>query len=147
MKIREFELVNDEKVYRAINGSPIRGLMVGGVKEFVFEPPVLPEVDGKKKELSKKELEEEKEKQLVSWEYKVLVEYDRLGGLILKNGLKVKTGSIYSFRDKKARPEPKIMIVTKVDDEIVELDEESAKEIDRAKQKVAKIKAKKIRRK
>ncbi len=43
----------------------------------------------------------------------LLAEYDRLGGLILKNGRKVKTGSFYDFEKRKPRAKPEIVLVLK----------------------------------
>lgn len=38
----------------------------------------------------------------------ILAEYDKLGGLIKKDGLKLATGSFYDFRNKKAREIPSL---------------------------------------
>ena len=40
-----------------------------------------------------------------------LAEYDRLGGLVLKNGNKVKTGSFYDFANKAPRTKPEVVLV------------------------------------
>ncbi len=42
-----------------------------------------------------------------------LAEYDRLGGLILKDGHKVKTGSFYDFVARKPREKPEVLLVFK----------------------------------
>lgn len=53
----------------------------------------------------------------------LLAEYDRLGGLITKNGDKVKTGSFYDFEAKKPRAKPKVVFVYTVDGEFVDVPE------------------------
>lgn len=53
-----------------------------------------------------------------------LAEYDRLGGLILKGGNKVKTGSFYDFGSKKVRTKPKVVFVFRdLNGEEVEVDD------------------------
>ena len=53
----------------------------------------------------------------------ILAEYDRLGGLILKGKYKVKTGSFYDLRLKKAIDKPKPILVFVVNGEFVEVPE------------------------
>lgn len=50
-----------------------------------------------------------------------LVEYDKLGGLILKGNRKIKTGSFYDFHNKKAVEEPKPVFVFRIDEEEIEV--------------------------
>jgi hypothetical protein len=56
-------------------------------------------------------------------EQAILAEYDRLGGLILKGKYKVKTGSFYDLRLKKAIDKPKPVLVFVVNGEFVEVSE------------------------
>lgn len=49
-----------------------------------------------------------------------LAAYDRLGGLILSGGRKVKTGSFWDFRKKKRVDDPKPIIQIRVDGELFE---------------------------
>ncbi len=44
---------------------------------------------------------------------RILAEYDKLGGLILKDGQKLETGSFYDFENKKDKIEPNIVITKK----------------------------------
>lgn len=80
-KMMGFELVNPDKVHRAIHGSIGKGgLPSGGVGEGAPDE-------------------------------KVIAEYDRLGGLIRKDGNKVKMGCFYDFAAKKAIENPKVMLI------------------------------------
>lgn len=79
--IKDYELVNHDKLQRAIFGSVAGGgSLKGGVGEDAS--------DGAK-----------------------LAEYDRLGGLIRKGGRKVKTGSFWDFSKKKPREKPQVVFV------------------------------------
>lgn len=51
----------------------------------------------------------------------ILVEYDRLGGLLTRGGQKIKTGCFYDAKNKKAFPEPKIIFIYTVNGHIVEV--------------------------
>lgn len=51
----------------------------------------------------------------------ILAEYDRLGGLILLGGRKVKTGSFYDILAKKPRATPKVILVVKTSKGFVEV--------------------------
>ena len=115
MNILGYDLVNDEKVNRAIYGSiGQEGRLSGGVGENATD------------------------------EVK-LAEYDKLGGLITKDGNKVKTGSFYNFEKKIAREEPQITFEAVLDGNIVEVNEDEIKAIKTAEKKVATLKAKKIK--
>lgn len=48
----------------------------------------------------------------VGWENEdaLLAEYDKRGGLIMKDGQKIATGSFYDFKLRKPRPEPLIAV-------------------------------------
>ena len=72
MKVGEYQLVNDEKLDRAINGNLTQGgKLIGGVG-------------------------------LDATDEQILAEYDKLGGLIKKDGLKVKQGCFWDVEEKKA---------------------------------------------
>ncbi len=101
MEINGYELVNEDKLERAINGTlNSSAQMVGGV--------------GKKDKAGKLENPEE-----------VLAEYDRLGGLIFKAGTKdkVKTGSFYDFKLKGARPKPEVVYTYRVNGQEIDVPE------------------------
>jgi len=79
MKLKGLELVTEEKVNRAINGTIGReGRLVGGVGK-----DATPEV--------------------------LIAEYDRLAGAIRKEGRKVVTGCYWNFKDQVAHKDPKII--------------------------------------
>lgn len=78
-----FHLQNHEKVNRAIHGSMTSG---GQLKGGVGEDAA---------------------------PAAILAEYDRLGGLVLKNGRKVKTGSFYDFKGRRPRTNPEITLILK----------------------------------
>lgn len=80
-KLEGYVCVNEEKLNRAIHGSMASG---GKLEGGVGE-------DAPKKD--------------------ILVEYDRLGGLIKKNGIKVKMGSFYDFENKQARTKPNVILL------------------------------------
>lgn len=89
-------MVNADKVERALHGTTsAEGRLIGGV-----EKP-----DGSV-------VEEE-----------LLAEYDRLGGLITKNGDKVKTGSFYDFAARCPREEVAVEYVYRVNGEEVVIPE------------------------
>ena len=53
-----------------------------------------------------------------------IAEYDRLGGLITKDGHKVKTGSFYDFDKRAPRKEPEVVLLFRdISGQIVELAE------------------------
>lgn len=53
----------------------------------------------------------------------LLVAYDRLGGLITKEGQKIKTGCFYDVKSKKAFAKPKLIYLYSVSGRIVEVPE------------------------
>lgn len=53
----------------------------------------------------------------------LLVEYDRLGGFITKGGVKVKNGSFFDLKLKKARKTPEVVLIYQVGDKQVEVPE------------------------
>jgi hypothetical protein len=114
MQVNEFDLVNQEKVQRAIDGFTYEGKRMGGLPSG-YKPEDL------------------------------LAEYDRLGGYITKDGVKVKNGSFYDFVNKCPRKEPEIKFETEVEGEIMEVTEDEAKSIKKAKEKIKMFKAKKIK--
>lgn len=92
MKVGKYSFANEEKLNRAIHGTVMSGgTAQGGVGE-----------DAKPADL--------------------LAEYDRLGGLILFEGkYRVKTGSFYDFKAKKAVAKPKPILLFNVNGETVEV--------------------------
>jgi 2-keto-4-pentenoate hydratase len=72
----------------------------------------------------------------------VLANYDKLGGLVLKDGQIVKMGSFYDFKAKKARVEPDITFLVDLDGNRVEVGEEEAKAVNKAKAKIKELKSK-----
>lgn len=96
MNIKGFELVNEEKVERAINGT-ITSLneKIGGI---IAEDGTYDEDE-------------------------LLAEYDKLGGLITRGEDRVKTGSFYDFANKRPRKEPKIMFIYNINGKVVEVED------------------------
>lgn len=124
MKIQAYELLNDEKLNRVLKGTIGRlGQLTGGLENSP---------DWGKK------TEEEKE-------FLILAEYDRTGGLIQKNGLKVATGSFWNVETKSPHKEPQLKFVTAVEDQIIEVTEEEAQAISASKAKIDSLKKKKKR--
>jgi 2-keto-4-pentenoate hydratase len=70
----------------------------------------------------------------------VLANYDKLGGLILKDGQIVKMGSFYDFIKKKPREEAEIAFLIDIDGQRVEVSEDEAKAVSSAKAKVERLK-------
>lgn len=93
-QILGYDLVNDEKADRALNGTlKGNGERFGGVVK----------ADG-------------------TWDdAALLAEYDKLGGLITKNGDKVVSGSFYDFKNKVAREVPEVKFVFNVNGKFVEV--------------------------
>lgn len=58
-----------------------------------------------------------------SSEEALLVEYDRLGGLITKGGQKIKTGCFYDSKNKKAFAKPEVIFIYSINGRIVEVPE------------------------
>lgn len=91
MQIGELTLVNEEKLERAIHGTVGRA---GAHTGGVGED---------------------------ASDEAILAEYDRLAGLITKNGETVKTGSFYDFKERKPREEPEIVLLFTVNGQVVEV--------------------------
>src|SRR3990167_6855503 len=73
-----------------------------------------------------------------------LAEYDRLGGLILKDGHKVKMGSFYDFAARKPQETPNVLLIFRdVEGNVVELPE--GKELPLQVKAAEQIKAKKAK--
>lgn len=75
----------------------------------------------------------------------ILAHYDKLGGLILKDGVKVKTGCFWNVKEGKPFENPKVIFVTELDGEILEVGEAEAKAVKSVKEKTAKLKAAKVK--
>lgn len=112
-ELNGYTLANEEKIDRAINGS------IGSEGRLVGG-------------IGSKATDEE-----------LIAEYDRLGGLIQKDGNKVKTGSFYDFEKKQPRKEPEVSFITEIEGELVETSEDEAKALKTAKKKLESLKAKK----
>lgn len=111
MKIKEFILENPDKVERALNGTP-RGdnSSIGGVGGGAY-------FDG----TWKKDGENLNEEAVEKLEDAILAEYDRFGGLIRKNGDKVKTGSFYNFAARKPHETSKVVFQYRVNGKTVDV--------------------------
>lgn len=94
--VKGFELVNAEKVERALTGSANRaGSLIGGVQK----------PDGSYDDDA------------------LLAEYDRLGGLVRKGDNVVKTGSFYDFTARRPREKAEVVFVFRINGRIVEVKE------------------------
>lgn len=94
MQIGKFELVNEEKVERALNGTVGQsGIVHGGIRK---EDGSFDEAD-------------------------LLAEYDKLGGLIQSGTDKVKTGSFYDFKNRRALAKPNVVFTFFVNGKFVEV--------------------------
>jgi len=94
MKAKGFDLINEDKVRRAKEGSPnSSGVFVGGVAK----------PDGSYGEDA------------------LLAEYDKLGGLIKRGGDKVKTGSFYDFKARRPKAEAEVVFEYRVNGKVVEV--------------------------
>ena len=104
MTIKEYTLINSQKLDRALNGT-LNGanIPVGGIGEGAY-------FDSEDK-VWKRDGEALSEKQIEELETALLAEYDKLAGAILRGSDRVKTGSFYNFQDKRARAVPKIVFV------------------------------------
>lgn len=111
--VGEFVLMNDEKVDRAIFGSLTRLNTRAGGVGPDAQPNAL------------------------------LAEYDRLGGFIAKNGLKVKEGSFFDFKIRKPRAEPIVSFILNVEGENIEGTEEEAAALKSARERAKAMKARK----
>jgi hypothetical protein len=99
-KVNGFILANPDKVTRALQGAMNeRGEFIGGVQKSdgSFDPAEL------------------------------IAEYDKIGGLILKGEDKVRTGSFYDIKARKARAVPKVEFEFRVNGEIIYVPAEAEK--------------------
>lgn len=107
--IGKYELANVDKVERALNGSAgSSGELIGGVGEGAY-------FDGS----WKREGEELSEKEVTTLEAALLVEYDKIGGLIKEGNDKVATGSFYNVKAKKAHETPAVKYEYRVNDKLI----------------------------
>lgn len=93
MKLKGYVIQNDGKYQRAVYGSPNAHGELSGG-------------------VGEKATEGEK-----------LAAYDRLGGLILSNGRKVKSGTFWDFKKNKRVEKPEVIIEIRVDGEVFEYPE------------------------
>ena len=95
-----FILANPDKVTRALDGAMNdRGEFLGGIRR----------ADGSYDEAE------------------LIAEYDKIGGLIKKGEDKVRTGSFFDFKARKARVEPKVEFEFRVNGEIIYVPAEQEK--------------------
>lgn len=135
MKIGEFKLTNGEKLNRAMEGRIGKnGLLYGGMAEKISKGEYKP-------------IDQQDKKEREVFDNALLAEYDRLGGLIMKGELKVKTGSFWDFVKKCPLEKPNVSFVTSLDGELLDVSEEEAEAIEISKKKVKEIKEKKLRKK
>lgn len=99
MNVDGYELVNEEKVSRVIGGTQQRGGKLSGGL-------------GKNAD-----------------DADVLAQYDRIGGAITKDGVKVKTGCFWNFEDGEAVKNPKVVFVYRVNGKEIEVPEGGKKPI------------------
>lgn len=112
--IQGYTLVNPEKFDRALNGvKQSDDSYKGGVGNGAY----LEEGEWKR------DGEDLTDDEVVELESTLLSEYDRLGGLIKKGDDKVKTGSFWNFKGRKAHEKPKIFFVYSMNGRIVEIPE------------------------
>ncbi len=110
MEIQGIELCNTDKLERALNGvMGNAGALIGGVGGGAYYE------DGVWKRAGV-ELSEKEAKQL---EDDLIVEYDRIGGLMKKDGEKLSTGGFYDFKAKAARKEPVLAFEYRVNGQLV----------------------------
>lgn len=112
MEVQGFELVNADKFERALNGTPNdKGELRGGVGGGAYLSGGVWLKNGKP--ISDEEVE--------ALEARLIAEYDRLGGFIRRNGDKVKTGSFWDFKGKKAFEVPQVVFIYNVNGKFVEV--------------------------
>ena len=110
--VKGYELLNQDKVRRALEGNPTQKGNIGGI--------ALP--DG------------------TYDDFALLAEYDKLGGGIKNaNGDSVKSGSFYNYGAKAPRLEPNVILTFRINGQVVEVPEkEEAPAIVKAAQTLAK---------
>lgn len=94
--VKGYELLNQDKVRRVLEGSPARsGEAVGGIMnpDGTYDEDLL------------------------------LANYDKIGGGIRKNGDTVKMGSFYDFARKTKREKPEVILTFRINGEIVDVPE------------------------
>ncbi len=135
MQIEGFTLENEAKIKRAVEGSLARGGMLkGGLQDMVKAGKLANPVNAPKEKA--KEAQE-------AWDKALLAEYDRLGGLITKDSIKVKNGSFWDIVKRQPREVPEVIFVEMVDGEILEMEEAEAKMVKEIKKKKESLKKKK----
>lgn len=112
-KIKGYDLVNTQKLDRALNGEQQGSSeRVGGVGNGVYW----------EKGAWMKEGEIISDKEVAALETALLAEYDRLGGLIRLDGDKVKTGCFYNFKGRKPFETPDVKLEFMINGKKVEVD-------------------------
>lgn len=95
-KVKGYDIVNPEKAERAYAGTPDRN---GGYKGGVRKPDGTYDDDA------------------------FLAEYDRLGGLVRKNGDTVKMGSFYDFANRKPREKAEVYFEFRINGRLTQVKE------------------------
>lgn len=114
MDIQTFTLVNTDKLERALNGTlDASNTAIGGVGKGAYFEGGVWKLDG----------DALGEKEVAVLEHAVLAEYDRLGGLIKRQGDKVETGSFFDFKAKKPRVEPKVVFLYRINGKTVKVED------------------------
>ncbi len=112
MLVKTYILVNDDKVERALNGTPKGdGSAIGGIGQGAYQEAGIWKRSGG--ELS--------EAEVTKLEADLIAEYDKLGGLIKRGSDKVKTGSFYDFKGREARPKPQVVFYYRINGRYVEV--------------------------
>lgn len=96
--VKGYELTNQDKVRRALEGNPGRG---GELQGGILLPDGTYDED------------------------LLLATYDKMGGGIRKNGDVVKTGSFYDFARKAPRTESAVVLTFRINGEVVDVPEEA----------------------
>lgn len=109
MQIGKYTLVNVDKIERALNGSSgSLGALIGGIGQGAYYD-----------EGWKRDGEELSEEDVETLESSVIVEYDRIGGLIKEGNDKIATGSFYNAKAKKAHDTPVVRYEYRVNDKLI----------------------------
>lgn len=114
MQIKNYTLINLQKLERALNGTP-RGdsTTIGGVANGAyFEDNVW-----------KREGIELSEEDVDKLENAILAEYDKLGGAIKKGDDNVNTGSFYDFKARKPLATPRVVFTYRINGKVVNVPE------------------------
>lgn len=114
MEIQGYTLLNKEKVERALNGTPHGdSTRIGGIGNGAYFDTT--------ENVWKIGSEPISEDAVNALEVSLLAEYDKLGGAIYRGSDKVKMGSFFDFKAKKARIKPDVVFEFRINDKVVEV--------------------------